>query len=456
VTNETFPWDRLLDLVKEKRVIPVVGSDLLVVERDGTSTTVDAYCAAEMVRCLEFDGGAAETGSLSQLAAMRGSRQARDLQGAAWELREELERGLPVPATLLQLAALPFPLFLTTTFDPMLRRALDQVRFGGKPKTRVLAYYPGDRVDDLPEPLERLDGATVFHLFGRLQAAPYFAVSDEDILECVLGLQGLSMRDDKGSWRHLFGALSCSSLLLLGTSFSDWLARFFLRIAAQQQLSSSCRLDFITDTGLERDQGLVLFLQKFASGTGVFLEGGPVKFLRQLHERWTRRYGAALPTGGSGPKASAPMERGAVFVSYASEDRAAVQSLCAVLEAEEIDVWFDLHELSAGDAWKQRVRRNIEEASCFVAILSRHSLTSQRREFRYEWKVAAGQQETAPDDLPFILPVAVDDVEEKEARLDSFRPLHWERAPGGHPSTSLVEKLRTLIRSYRASEGNWP
>jgi hypothetical protein len=187
-----------------------------------------------------------------------------------------------------------------------------------------------------------------------LQALPYFAMTDEDILECMLAMQGLAQRDDKGGWRHLFDAIAGSSLLLLGTSFSDWLARCFLRIATQQPLSSSRRLDFMADRRLERDEGLVLFLQHFATHTRVFTEGGPVEFVGELHRRWKARQarvGAEPPE--AGPERQAPMERGAVFISYASEERPAVETLCSVLEAEGIDLWFDRQELKVGDDWRR-------------------------------------------------------------------------------------------------------
>jgi hypothetical protein len=146
------------------------------------------------------------------------------------------------------------------------------------------------------------------------------------------------------------------------------------------------------------------------------------------------------------------MERGAVFISYASEDRLAVHSLYSALEAAGVDGWFDRRELQPGDEWRGQIRRNIEGSSCFVAVLSRNSLTSARREFRYEWNLALDQQTKAPPDVAFVLPLAVDDVAESEPRLESFRTLQWERAPEGHPPPRFLEKLRTLIRSCRAPQ----
>lgn len=71
MTEPKFPWDRLLDLLAEKRVIPVVSSDLLVVERNGKPTTLEAYSAAGLARRLGLEVGAGKIGSFNQLAVAR-------------------------------------------------------------------------------------------------------------------------------------------------------------------------------------------------------------------------------------------------------------------------------------------------------------------------------------------------------------------------------------------------
>jgi hypothetical protein len=123
------------------------------------------------------------------------------------------------------------------------------------------------------------------------------------------------------------------------------------------------------------------------------------------------------------------------------------------MEAAGIDVWFDRQELGAGDRWKELIRRNIEDSSCFVAVLSRHCLTSQRREFRSEWSVAVNEQNKARGDLPFIVPVVIDDVPIEDPGLDAFRLMHQDRAPNGRPSPALLDKVQGLVRTHHLSRG---
>jgi hypothetical protein len=53
----------------------------------------------------------------------------------------------------------------------------------------------------------------------------------------------------------------------------------------------------------------------------------------------------------------------AVFLGYASQDAGAAQQLCNALRAAGIEVWFDRSELRGGDAWDQKIRREIRECS---------------------------------------------------------------------------------------------
>ena len=60
------------------------------------------------------------------------------------------------PLALRQLAEITdFDLFVTTTFDSLLEKAINAERFGGAQSTEVIAYTP-NRVADLPIEREQL------------------------------------------------------------------------------------------------------------------------------------------------------------------------------------------------------------------------------------------------------------------------------------------------------------
>jgi hypothetical protein len=68
----------------------------------------------------------------------------------------------------------------------------------------------------------------------------------------------------------------------------------------------------------------------------------------------------------------------AVFISYASQDAAAAGRICDALRAAGIEVWLDRSELRGGDAWDQRIRREIRDCALFILLIS--ATTAARHE----------------------------------------------------------------------------
>src|SRR2546423_11225370 len=60
----------------------------------------------------------------------------------------------------------------------------------------------------------------------------------------------------------------------------------------------------------------------------------------------------------------------AVFLSYAREDANAARRIAEALRSQGVEVWFDQNELRGGDAWDQKIRRQIPECSLFLPIIS--------------------------------------------------------------------------------------
>jgi TolB-like protein len=138
----------------------------------------------------------------------------------------------------------------------------------------------------------------------------------------------------------------------------------------------------------------------------------------------------------------------AVFLSYASQDAQAAQRICEALRAGGIHVFFDQSELRGGDAWDQKIRHEIHDCALFVPIVSNH--TQQRLEgyFRHEWKLAIERTHHMAEQMPFLVPVVVDDTRDQEAFVpDAFRAVQWTHLPGGETLPAFVERIKRLLSS---------
>ena len=277
-------WEQLLQLIDEGKVVPMVGPDLLTVPESTGHKLLYPWLAERLAKYLKVAAGDLPPGGeLNEVACryLGKGRPAQHIYAGLKTVAVEADN-LPVPEPLLQLAAIrPLQLFVTTTFDSLLVRALNQKRFGGNPNTRVFAHAPND-VQDLPADLNDLGSAAVYHLMGKLSATPAYAVTQEDLIEFFHSLQSDTRRP-----AQLFHELSNRSLLLLGTRLSGWLTSFLMRMSKRQRLSSNEMADYVADDVVGNDASLVLFLERFSSATEIYREGGAIEFVRELHQHWT-------------------------------------------------------------------------------------------------------------------------------------------------------------------------
>ncbi|MDO8545193.1 MAG: TIR domain-containing protein [Opitutaceae bacterium] len=146
---------------------------------------------------------------------------------------------------------------------------------------------------------------------------------------------------------------------------------------------------------------------------------------------------------------NAPAPR-AVFLSYAREDTDAARRIAAALRAHGIEVWLDQDELRGGDAWDQKIRRQIKECALFVPLISANTHGRHEGYFRLEWKLAAERTHLMREGTPFLLPVLIDDTEGEPGTVpDPFLRVQWTRLPDGAPTPQLIDEVRRLLAAPR-------
>jgi hypothetical protein len=446
-------WDDLLNYIEERRVIPIIGPDLLRVQTDRGLRPLYEYLAEKLAAKLSVDPTVLpQPLTLNDVVcAYLGQRGRRE--EAYTRLRSIMrEVEFEPPLALRQLAEITdFDLFVTTTFDPLLEKAVNAVRYGGQPTTEVIAYAP-NRVADLPTERGQLQRAVVYHMLGRLSASPTYVVSDEDMLEFICALQSEHLTPEK-----LFHELEHNHLLLIGSDFSNWLARLFLRMAKRKRLSDPRDVgEVLADDHTMKDERLVAFLQQVSVRTRVY--GGAEAFVAELHSRWSRRQGgAAVATSGSAavPQRFLPpsreMPENAIFISYAREDLPAVQRMKGAMDAAGLTTWFDLDRLEGGDDYDRKIRNNIARCSYFLPVVSRNTQRRLEAYFRREWSYAVDRARNIAEGAVFILPVCIDETPEGEALVpEKFKALHMTRMPDGEPSAEFLGRLRDLLSGRRA------
>src|SRR5579863_4957082 len=447
-TLDDDAWEDLLSFIEERRVIPIVGPELLQIATDSGPRLLYDWLAQKLAIRLNVDTSQLPSGYtlndvICLFLAARGRRE--EIYVRVRSILKDAQ--FEPPTALRQLAAITdFDLFVSTTFDPLLEAAINLERFGGAPSTDVISYAP-NRVVDLPSERDRLQRPVVYQLFGRVSASPTYVISDEDLLEFICALQNEHLAPEK-----LFHELEHNHLLFIGSNFTNWLARLFLRMAKRQRLSDPRDVgEIMADDHTSEDERLVSFLQQVSVRTRIYL--GAERFVEELHRRWQARSkpasaAATLTAAVRFLPPSREMPDNAVFISYAREDLTAVQQIKAGLEAAGVTTWFDIDRLEVGDDYDRKIQRNIARCSYFIPVVS---ATTQRRlegYFRREWSYAMDRSRNMADGALFILPVSVDGIDAAGALVpERFKALHFSHLPGGTVPEEFSRRLQDFIQA---------
>jgi hypothetical protein len=445
VNDDSKQWSKLLQSIAKGVVIPIIGRDLLRVEIEGKSQLLYEYLAQRLARELEVDE-CDPCSSLDQVvaaylnASRRNSRD--DVNVKTFEILGEIQGQIPIPEPLQKLATIePFRLFVSTTVDSLLARAL------GSPADHVFAYAPNSALCDIPRDYSRSPHRIVFHLFGKISGIPDSALIDEETLEFIWKLHEESM---SGRLANLFDELRTKRLLLIGNAHPDWLARFFVRLNRRERLYAGNEArEFVADGVVVSDAHLRDFLENFSPQTKSFGVANPIEFVDQLAEKWsafTEKPAAPAEVHASFVTQKAP----AVFVSYASQDVECVERLQSSLGNAGLDVWFDKGRLGSGDPWWPVIEQNIATCDVFVPVISANTNRRDEGIFIREWNRALERlRDMDRATARLIHPVIIDETPENAVSFSGFREFHYTRAAGGEAKPEFIKALTDIVRERR-------
>lgn len=452
--SEDF-WDDILGHLRDRVLLPVVGPELVTMKDGDRQVSLSRFLGERVAARYQLDVSWGPHSGLDDAVgaflAARGSREGERLYRVINDLVSGLDS--PPPDALRRLAGIrDFRLFLSTTFDPMLARALNDVRFGGEPHTRELWFSPNQSTTEQQENARqpRETDTVVFKLFGKASSTPQYAIHDEDVLEWLHVLLTETARLPE--W--LADELKSSPVLFLGCQFSDWIGRLLTRMVSKSRLSLESKQFFIVGESAARSPDLTRFFQTFGGGSRVqVLDADPAAFVAELSERWHKRN----PPEQAPPP---PAGKGSIFISYVREDAEAARRLSAALADIGGDVWLDERRLQPGDRWEEEILASIRrEVRLFLPVISRQTESREEGYVFKEWREAVERAKGIPSGgRKFIFPVVIDaEYDGNPSRYrqvpDAFTASHWGQAPGGNPDEGLVSALRDAIRDMRRKEG---
>jgi hypothetical protein len=450
--NDDF-WDDLLELIGDRKLVTVVGPD--VVKVANTEQTLSSLIGQRLAE--KYDLTPSPGMTMGEAVAMYLRERGRDeVELRLYRVINKIIRELdPVPGNALRdLAAITdLRLFVTTTPDGLLTKALNEVRSQGR--TRELTASSNRPTSEQPsnEPEPAATDTVVLSLFGRAAATRQYAIHEEDRLEWLHAL----LRDEASLPDWLAYQLRDQPMLLVGCEIPDWVGRFLLRMSSKGRLSGGDKQFFFVpsfvSSSTRHESSLSDFFDTYCGKAQVQqLEMEPNRFVTELRARWEEQAPARPPDVVDTADLAEP-EAPEIFISYMREDADAARRLVSAIEQLGGVVWFDDRRISPGDVWAHGTLTAIRRTRLFVPIISANTERECEGFVFNEWN-AAVERSRSINGRRFIVPVIVDsdpagDPSRFQKAADTFMEFDFGRAPAGDPDARLRAMLTDEIRKMR-------
>ena len=452
-------WSQLLALVASGNAVPIVGEEMLQLNGEAQGTTLYYTLATQYAAEFGIELEDALKGNLSATVRRHPDFFTKPMGICQEVAAEYAEWNGPIPEPLRALAKIRhLNLFVTTTFDNLLERALNEERFGGKERTEVIAYAPNNVPAD-----QTIDDAlasgrpVVFQLFGSYKIPGQFALTEADMVEYVHSLE-------TNQKKHIVTELYERTLLLLGNSFPDWLTRILLRLARKYPLDHGDQKPvYIADAQVKSDPRLRFFLRNFVVNTELIEEKTAPEFVGEFSKRWLEQFGSGrADIAPVTPAKARPMPKNAVFISYCrsddtgktTADAKAAFTIRDALEARGVEVWLDKNQLQGGDDYERKIKRYVETSSLFIPLISEITDARDIGFFRKEWSWAIGRLPYfTGSERNFLVPVLIGPADWRPKKVPrEFDPMHYVRLPSGQPDAQFLDHVQALSEQARGSD----
>ena len=437
-------WSTLVRSICRGHCILLLGPDIALDPYDPGSEPLTAILAKNLARDIAGYGHTFGDNDLPQIAQMclqhGHSGPVRsghtDLEYAVEDFYRPYSK--QTSQFNLDLAALPFEICVTTSFDRFLINAFEQT--SGKSPTHDYYDYRSGRVPNLTEP--DVDHPLVYGLYGDVDDSQSLVITENDLLEFLVSiikgqpkLPALLVERFKDPR---------TSFLFVGFGFYHWHLRILLHVLrAQQRRNRSIALEherFFAHP--ERAETVFFFGQEHAI---EFKRGTLAEFtshLRQCCGKFAPQVPAATPASDS----DAPT----VFLCYSSSDVDRVMELETTLAGRGIHTWRDHKQLRGGDDWDRILRHVISKQVDYVVVLhSPHMVGRVESYVHIEIKAALDRQDRFSDNFRFVIPLLLEGADKLE-KLSHLQYVDLGR-PGG-----IDELIRAIRDDWQARQMRVP
>jgi hypothetical protein len=348
------------------------------------------------------------------------------------------------------LAALPFPLFVTSRHDSTLEHFLRQQ--GKKPQVKSYSVK-GNRTANLGE-LGTVQEPLIYRLYGSFDDPYSLVLTENDLLTFLVKVAS----EDPGLPKDLQNLFQEKSLLFLGFGFGNYYLRILLHILGLSQLGlSQLYNSYALDQAPVPEAQGEIFKQRLKESVLFYEHGYKTlkwfhirldEFLQELHRRWDERHPERSHQKDRLPPKRLP-KGPSVFISYVNEDEEQAQRLCQRLSEEGLNPWIDRDGLRVGDRWDARLEDVVTKDIDYFVVLLSQALNDRRDSYVYkEVKLALEREDRR--EVPFIFPVKID------ANAQPLESLLRQKIQIGTLYNSVWDTdVKKLVKAIKRADEKW-
>jgi hypothetical protein len=314
------------------------------------------------------------------------------------------------------LAALPIKLCVSASPGHQMEIALKEA---GKEPRSDYYNFKGKKLDRKVEMVPTAANPLVYYLFGDHDDRQSMVLTEMDLIDYLVQIvKGEPPIPD--TVRSIL-ADNDSSFLFLGFGFHNWYSRVLLKVL---------NVYGHNDKPIAFEDPEFFHLPEHPQTTKFFSGDRLVTFwhlrweqfargLRHTYEESCAPSCAERISMQAEPGPTAPC----AFLSYASEDRAAVDLLRSKLEASGVRVWQDKQNLRAGDRWNDVLLSVVKNKVDYAIIVQTPSMTTAvsgvfHREIKAALEKDGDMGEFEDQKLRFLIPVTIGPAEPLRSLTD--------------------------------------
>jgi hypothetical protein len=426
--SDQYDWDELLDLISERKLTPIIGSELYNYNDKGTVCSLDDYLSNKLLELFRISDqpGLSLTQAVNYLEYEK-KIKTLDVIRRLKTIVKEINFDFPALDDFLKITDLKYYVN-TTVYNSILEKKINEIQGLNATSINFSINEPfkdSDALESLTEPF-------VFNVFGSILNTVDPALSEEDLLEYA----GNFMLKMNGA-NNILNALQNKSLLFIGCAYPEWLIRFALRLLSNEPMNlwGSRRSVIVINDNTPYRQKLYDVLKNYEV---ITYEGSTAEFAKELTRQWKER----------NPNSQ---KKKTVFLSYTRADKEAVENMKKEIEQlGNISCWYDNKELEPGDDWREKIVVNIRQSDIFMPLLSANSLEHEDGYVQKEWSQGVNEWIFRNHDKKegkYLIPVVIDDSQLYSDKISKhFDPkINISKVPGGKPSPDFLSDIKKIL-----------